>query len=227
MINELLQAVEPFLTAAREALPQVVPENQSLGVEGFNHLPAMEVENRVIVPTNTHLRDIVRTGTMSFSSGGSGWTSFDLGVLAENSHSNGEEVTQPNLQNAPANPVEAVLPEPDMGSVKGVIKNRLLVHRRNPSVSDSEIDRIVYLKNEILNRMFELDHDAFWNAHRNRLIRDYIVPPHGAEYGIRVLESKLDSLFGENPTSSIIYKQLIRSRDSFYMDAPFRGPRGT
>ncbi|CDP17408.1 unnamed protein product [Coffea canephora] len=65
-VDELLSAVEPFLNAAQETLPQV-PESTSLNVEGFNHLPAMEVENRVIVPTNTHLRDIVRTGTMSFS----------------------------------------------------------------------------------------------------------------------------------------------------------------
>ena len=56
-------------------------------------------------------------------------TSFDLGVLVENSHSNGDEVTQSNLQNALANPVEAVLPKSNMDSMKGVIKNRLLVHR--------------------------------------------------------------------------------------------------
>jgi len=168
-------------------------------------------------------------GNMGGGSGGSGWTSFDLGVLAEDSNENGEEVTQPNLQNAPANPVEAVLPEPDMDSVKGVIKNRLLVHRlgqRNSTVDDSEIDRIVSLKNEILDRMVELDHSPFWNTHRNRLIRDYILPPKGGEYKIPTLESKLESLFGENPTSSIIYKDLIRWRASFHMDAPFRGPRG-
>ena len=45
---------------------------------------------------------------MGGSSRGSGWTSFDLGVLAEpfpNANEEGEEVAQPNPQNAPANPV--------------------------------------------------------------------------------------------------------------------------
>lgn len=168
-------------------------------------------------------------GNMGGGSGGSGWTSFDLGVLAEDSNENGEEVTQPNLQNAPANQVEAVLPEPDMDSVKGVIKNRLTIYRlgqRNSTVDDSEIDRIVSLKNDILNRMFELDPSPFWNTHRNRLLRDYIQPPRGGEYRIPVLEAKLDSLFGENPATSLIYKQLLKWRDSFDIDAPFRGPRG-
>lgn len=44
---------------------------------------------------------------MGGSSRGSGWTSFDLGVLAEpfpNANEEGEEVAQPNPQNTPANP---------------------------------------------------------------------------------------------------------------------------
>lgn len=166
-------------------------------------------------------------GNMGGGSGGSGWTSFDLGVLAEDSNENGEEVTQPNLQNDPANPFEAVLPEPDMDSVKGVIRNRLLVHRlghKNSTVDDWEINRIVSLKNQILDRMIELDYSPFWNICRNRLIRDYIQPPQGGEYRIQVLESKLNSLFGSNPASSLIYKQLLKCRDSFHIDAPFRGP---
>lgn len=97
---------------------------------------------------------------------------------------------------------------------------------RNSTVDDWEIDRIVSLKNEILDRMIELDHSPFWNTHRNRLIRDFIQPPQGGEYRIPVLEAKLGSLFGENPASSCFYKNLIRLRDSFHIDAPFRGPRG-
>ncbi|KAI5674248.1 hypothetical protein M9H77_14612 [Catharanthus roseus] len=60
---ELMQAVEPFLNAAQEALPQVPADT----VESF-HFP-IEMDNRVVVPANSNLRDIVRTGTISFSPG--------------------------------------------------------------------------------------------------------------------------------------------------------------
>ncbi|KAI5639866.1 hypothetical protein M9H77_00496 [Catharanthus roseus] len=59
--TELMQAVEPFLNAAQEALPQVPADT----VESF-HFP-IEMDNRVVVPANSNLRDIVRTGTISFS----------------------------------------------------------------------------------------------------------------------------------------------------------------
>lgn len=134
-------------------------------------------------------------GNLGGSSGGPGWPSFGVGLFADNSsYSNDEEFAQPNPQNAPPNAVEAVLPEPDlpepdMDSVRGVIKQRLLVHRlgqKNFSVSDHEIDLIVNLKNDIINRMGELDPDPFWTSHRRRLIRDYILPPVGGEYRIKV-----------------------------------------
>ncbi|CAA0811419.1 Cytochrome C oxidase subunit II-like-transmembrane domain [Striga hermonthica] len=57
------QAVEPFLNAAQERLPQ----NASVEVEVFNELPTIEVDTRLVVPANTHLRNIVRTGTIAFS----------------------------------------------------------------------------------------------------------------------------------------------------------------
>ncbi|KAG4166893.1 hypothetical protein ERO13_A13G161901v2 [Gossypium hirsutum] len=91
---------------------------------------------------------------------------------------------------------------------------RLMIHRlgqRNPTVDDSEIERIISLKSDILTRI---------------LIRDYILPPRGGEYRIHVLQSKLDSLFGENPTNSFIYHQLNRVRDSFLRDGRFQGPLG-
>ena len=65
--HELFLAIEPFLNAAQEALPQVpVPENATVEVEG---LPPIEilVEERVVVPANTRLRDIAEVATVSFS----------------------------------------------------------------------------------------------------------------------------------------------------------------
>ena len=163
-------------------------------------------------------------GSGGSGGGGSGWTSFDLGVLAD--EEDGEEVAQPNLQNPAANPV--VPQEPNIASVKDVMRNRLLVHRlgrKNPVLSEAEIDRIVDLKDRIITRMAQLDANPFWNNHRNVLIRDYMQPPRGGEYKIPVLEAKLEQLFGNNPASSFIYKELIRARDFFHIDGPFRGPR--
>lgn len=110
-----------------------------------------------------------------------------------------------------------------------VLRNRLLVHRlgrKNPTVSEDEIDRIVDLKDRIITRMAQLDANPFWNNHRNVLIRDYMQPPRGGEYKFSVLEAKLEQLFGNNPESAFIYKELIRARDLFHTDGPFRGPRG-
>lgn len=157
--------------------------------------------------------------------GGSGWTSFDLGVLAEDS---GEEVNPPNPQNAPANPMEAGLHEPDMNSVRHIIERRLVLHRvgPNPTVVDpAEVNSIVALKNEIFERAGHLDHSPLWTTHRNRLIRDFLQPPRGGEFSVSALQKKLTDLHGENPTSSPVFKQLQRIKRDFFLDAAFRAPR--
>lgn len=60
MINE---AIEPFLngwqevsSAAQDAVPTVEPNPT---FEVVNHFPRIELENRVVVPANMHLRDLV------------------------------------------------------------------------------------------------------------------------------------------------------------------------
>lgn len=126
-------------------------------------------------------------------------------------------------------PVEDISPEPDLDSVKEVLRNRLIIHRlgqKGRTVSDDEITLILDRKDKILSRMFELDSNPFWNQRRHTLIRDYMLPPRGGEFKISVLEGKLEQLLGENATSSSIYKELIRARDYFHIDGRFRGPRG-
>lgn len=138
----------------------------------------------------------------------------------------GEEVAHPN---PPANPVQAIPPEPDLNSVKNVMKDRLLVHRlgqRHATVSETEISRIIDLKGQIIDRMAQLDFSPFWNQHRNTLIQDYLRPPRGGEFKISTLENKLQDLVSENATNSSIYKELVRAREFFHIDGPFRGPTG-
>ncbi|KAK8486423.1 hypothetical protein V6N13_090842 [Hibiscus sabdariffa] len=91
-------------------------------------------------------------------------------------------------------------------------------------VSDSEFQAIIEQKNLIYDRMNDLAPSPFWNDHRNSLIRDYILPPRGGEFTVPVLKAKFQSLVGPNPQDSLIYKQLIRSRNEFYTNAPFVGP---
>lgn len=124
---------------------------------------------------------------------------------------------------------QAIPPEPDLESVKDVMRDRLLVHRlgqRHATVSEDEINRIVDLKGQIIDRMSQLDVNPFWNQHKNTIIRDFLRPPRGSEFKISTLEAKLQDLFGENATRSSIYKELVRARKYFHIDGPFRAPRG-
>lgn len=69
-------------------------------------------------------------------------------------------------------PVEDIPPEPDLDSVKEVLRNRLLIHRlgQGRTVSGDEIALIIDRKEKILSRMFELDSNPFWNQRKKRLV---------------------------------------------------------
>lgn len=152
--------------------------------------------------------------------GGGGYGPFDLGVVAKE---NDEEVVH--------NPKPAfnyALPEPNQDSVRSVIRDRVLIQRlgkKNMVVADEEVDKIINLKNAIADRMVELDQSSFWDVHRNRIVRDYILTNKGEEYIIPSLEGKLQSLFGDSPRGTF-YDHLQKMKKSFYQEAPFRGPRG-
>ncbi|GAA0140198.1 hypothetical protein LIER_44050 [Lithospermum erythrorhizon] len=122
------------------------------------------------------------------------------------------------------------LQEPDMDSVKERIRERLRIHRMGGprfQIDDSEIERIINLKQQILDRMQELDpNNPFWTHYRNRLIRDYIIPSSGGEYKVSTLADKLNALWRDNPTESTIYQDLIRRRDLFHIEALSRGRTG-
>lgn len=165
------------------------------------------------------------------SPGGSssgGWSSFDLHVLLEEDDPlNNDEVIQPNPE--VANPVGgAGLPEPHMNSVRAYIKDRLCRSRigtKKPPVSDEEVERIIDLKNQIFERMAQLNPtNPVWINHRNRLIRDFLQPPRSPEYRIPILEQKLASLWAENATNSPAYRQLIKLGNNFFVNARYRAP---
>lgn len=124
---------------------------------------------------------------MGGSSRGSGWTSFDLGVLAEPfPNEEGEEVAQPHPQNAPANPVASrgeeagpsnrVPPEekfpyqPDEmigGDSVRSIERRLLGKLNSPTAEDIYFAHIkaqdlFEIKVEIVRHMAGLDPEGNW-----------------------------------------------------------------
>ena len=125
--------------------------------------------------------------TVGGSSRGSGWTSFDLGVLSETiPNEEGEEVAQPHPQNAPANPVASrgeeagpsnwVPPEekfpyhPDEvigGDSVSSIERRLLAKVNSPSAEDIYFANVkakdlFEIKVEIIRHMAGLDPDGDW-----------------------------------------------------------------
>nr|YP_009711321.1 hypothetical protein [Eriobotrya japonica]QGI24987.1 hypothetical protein [Eriobotrya japonica] len=121
------------------------------------------------------------------SSRGSGWTSFDIGVLADSTpNEEGEEVAQPHPQNAPANPVASrgeeagpsnwVPPEekfpyhPDEvigGDSVSSIERRLLAKVNSPSAAEIDFANIkakdlFEIKVEIVRHMAGLDPEGDW-----------------------------------------------------------------
>lgn len=159
-------------------------------------------------------------GSAGGGSGGSGGSSFDLGILSEGDD---EEVVQPNPRPA----FNYALPEPDLNSVRQVLKNRLILKRRgniHSLVKDYEVEQLIAVKGQIVARMYELD-GPFWQRHRHRIIRDFLQTRQGGEYKVSLLRRKLQSLFEED-RGSAFYNQLIKMRESFYEEAPFCGPRG-
>lgn len=122
--------------------------------------------------------------------------------------------------NARANPFkEDFVEEPDVEMVKDEIRRRWLVHRRLGSPNyiprDEEIEKLFDLKEAIIGRMGELNNDPFWGEHRLHVIRFSLQPSNGAEFSPEVLNSKLLSLYGQNPSSSPVYKTLLRFRENF------------
>ena len=97
------------------------------------------------------------------------------------------------------------------------IKARLCFYNSNKGLYDldQEIRNIIFLKNEIINRMSQLDQDSFWVEHRNRIISEAILNNEGREYRIDTLRRYLDDLSSANPTDSYIFKTLTKMRKDF------------
>ena len=201
-----------------------MPQTRPLGGQSEAAETASTGQNRAVEQAGTSGRQWAEKSPSDLNS--SDWRS--LGRCFESLTEPGDEASSfPTAQEAL--PQQPPAPEQNIDSVKDVIKARLLVHRlgqRHATVSDEEINRIVDLKRQIIDRMAQLDVNPFWTQQGNTLIQDYLRPPRGGEFKTSVLEAKLQDLFGQNAPSSKIYKELLRARDFFHIDGPFRGPRG-
>lgn len=147
-------------------------------------------------------------GSAGGGSGGSGGFPLGFGILSEREN---EEVVPPNHWPA----LEYELPEPDLESVRQVLKTRLIINRagnKDSFVSDLEVERLIALKGQVVDRMTELD-GPFWGQHKLRIIRDFMLNQQGREFKPRILRSKLASL--ADPGTSAFYDQLIKMRERF------------
>ena len=200
-VDELLSAVEPFLNAAQETLPQV-PESTSLNVEGFNHLPAMEVENRVIVPTNTHLRDIVRTGTMSFSGGG-------VGVGGEGSSGSGanQEITQDQIWN------ELELPLLDENTRRAELADRLGTNWRGMSYNERKLDSFVRsqlaIERHIEAALVADGYSPQVVLEKRHQIRSFIFYPDGRAFSEDTYAGYLTQIANFGTRQSVPYRRIL------------------
>jgi hypothetical protein len=132
-----------------------------------------------------------------------------------------EEVVQPQNPQAPQPyNIYPLPPEPTQHDVIETIRTRLLIHRLGGTkdTTDEEVAQVFRLKGEILTRMSHISPNPCWDNHRMFLIRNFLTPPRGGEYSIRMLQTKLEQLHSENAEQSFVYKELFRAKDEF---APF------
>ena len=95
------------------------------------------------------------------------------------------------------------------------IKNRLLLFNPTKTISNEEISQIIFLKNEIINRMSQLDQNSFWVERRNQIISEAILSNEGREYRIDTLRRYLNDLSSANAPNSNIFKKLTQMRKDF------------
>lgn len=114
------------------------------------------------------------------------------------------------LPAAPGQPGEEVqqLNSPPHSDSFSVIKNRLSTLTPKKKVDDDQIDAIILLKREIIERMSQLDPDnPIWNDQKDHLVAHGILKTNGAEYTMRTLERWRDNL-NSSGANSAVFKQI-------------------
>jgi len=98
------------------------------------------------------------------------------------------------------------------------IKNRLAAFTSNRLRDSDTIDAIILYKNDIIDRMAQLDPNPFWAEQKNQLIADGILN-YKAEYTIEALERNLSKL--NDRDGARFFRKLLKSRETFESNGRF------
>lgn len=99
------------------------------------------------------------------------------------------------------------------------IQNRLASLTPQREMDDDKIDALICLKEEIIDRMAQLDPNPFWAEQRNELISNGILIK-GKEYAMGTLEKNVDKLKTEGQ-DSFFFKKLLKTREHFELYGRF------
>lgn len=104
------------------------------------------------------------------------------------------------------------------------VKRRHAVYRNDPSelISVDDIQAIVRLKSEVVEKMVELDsdHSDFWVTHRDEIMSRSILTPRGRDYKLETLSSKLTEL-RQNGANAKFFCQLQKIRTNYELFGRF------
>ena len=81
----------------------------------------------------------------------------------------------------------------------------------NRSRDTDTIDAIILYKQDIIDRMAQLDPHRFWTEQKNNLVADGILN-NGAEYTIKALARNLDKLNEGDEANTIFFRKLVKTR---------------
>jgi hypothetical protein len=76
------------------------------------------------------------------------------------------------------------------------------------------IDTIIVLKQEIIDRMAQLDPNPFWTEQKKELIANSILNNNGSEYTLETLQRNA----AENTS---FFKKLVKTRKNFELNGRF------
>jgi len=122
------------------------------------------------------------------------------------------------LQLGPPEPEAGVelVGEDDLSPVERKVKDRLTLYASpEEEISNDDVEALVLLKGDVLERMAQLDPHPFWVENRELLISEYILTPRGPEYKLETLLQNLEELRGHNGSNSHFFRTLKKVREDW------------
>ena len=117
---------------------------------------------------------------------------------------------------APAAPCE----DPFWKNQHQRISHRIATLSPKREVNDAEVDAIIMLKRDLIDRMAQLDDLDFWTHHKQDLVADGILNK-GAEFTMKTLDDYSASLTTDGGGGSQVFQKLLQIRKTFESKGTF------